>query len=348
MDAITRFLNACRREPVDRPPVWLMRQAGRYQATYQAVRKKVSFMELCRTPELACEVTMMPLDQLGADAAILFSDILVPLEPMGAKVWFEGGPNVAPPVRDAAGVDRLRMDAGVADEVGYVYEAVELIRRELGDSLPLLGFSGSPWTLASYLVEGGSSRHHHELKSLMYGEPEALERLLDGVSTVVSAYLRRQIEAGCDAVQLFDSWGGLLDPARWQRFSGRWLTRILEDIRDTGVPTIVYVNGGAHLLDELSMLPCDVLSVDWRTPLADVRARIGDSQALQGNVDPAILRAPIPVIRESVRECLESYGPDPGHVMNLGHGITPDATVETAKAFVDAAKEFGEAFGGTP
>ena len=256
MDPTQRLLRACRREPVDRAPVWLMRQAGRFMASYQAVRKRVSFMELCRTPELACEVTMMPIDQLGVDSAILFSDILVPLEPMGVEVSFPAGPRVAPPVRTVADIDALRWD-GVAEEVGYVYEAVRLIKSELNGRVPLLGFAGSPWTLASYLVEGGSSRNLHELKSLMYNEPEALERLLEKLSAVITDYLRRQIAAGADAVQIFDSWGGALAEPEWRRFSGRYTAMVMRDLADTGVPLIHYVNGGSHLLEATAELPCE-------------------------------------------------------------------------------------------
>ncbi|MCB9728607.1 MAG: uroporphyrinogen decarboxylase [Deltaproteobacteria bacterium] len=347
MHPIERFVAACRCQPVDRPPVWLMRQAGRYMPSYQAVRRRYSFMDLCRTPEAACEVTMQPIDELGVDAAILFSDILVPLEPMGVRVGFEHGPVVEPAVRSVAAIDALRSE-GVADEVPYVYEAVRLIRRELGGRLPLLGFAGSPWTLASYLVEGGSSRNLHELKHLLYAEPAALERLLDKLTDVVIAYLGRQIDAGVDAVQVFDSWGGVLDEVTWRATSGRTLARIVEALAPTGVPVLLYVHGGPHLLGALSEMGATGLSVDWRVPLSEVRRIVGPGTALQGNVDPGILRAPVPVIREAVAQCLASHGPGPGHIMNLGHGITPDATVAAARAFVEAAQEFGPAYGGEP
>jgi uroporphyrinogen decarboxylase len=345
MHPIARFAAACRSEPVDRPPVWLMRQAGRYMASYQAVRSRYSFMDLCRTPEVACEVTMQPINELGVDAAILFSDILVPLEPMGVSVGFEKGPVVEPAVRSVAAIDALRSE-GVADEVPYVYEAVRMIRRELGGRLPLLGFAGSPWTLASYLIEGGSSRNLHELKHLMYAEPAALGRLLDKLTDVVIAYLGHQIEAGVDAVQVFDSWGGVLDATTWRATSGRTLKRIVDALAPTGVPVLLYVHAGPHLLDALAELGATGLSVDWRLPLSEVRRRVGPKVALQGNVDPAILRAPVPVIRQAVADCLASHGRGPGHIMNLGHGITPDATVAAARAFVEAAQELGVGYGG--
>ena len=345
MNPTQRFLNACYGKPVDRPPVWLMRQAGRYMDTYQAVRKRVSFMELCRTPELACEVTMMPIEQLGVDAAILFSDILVPLEPMGVKVWFDGGPQIAPAVRSVADIDKLRAE-GVADDVGYVYEAIGLIRKSLASAgLPLLGFSGSPWTLASYLVEGGTSRNHHELKRLMYAEPEALHRLLDKLATVVSAYLRRQVEAGVNAVQIFDTWGVLLDRPTWEEFSGQYTARIMRELADLGVPLIHFAKG-THLLDAVSALPCDVVSVDWTVSLASLREALGEGRGIQGNIDPALMRAPDDVIERAALRCLEDHGPGPGHIVNFGHGITPDANVHAARHLVQAIQSQGSAFGG--
>lgn len=341
MDATERFLKVCRREEVDRPPVWLMRQAGRYMSTYQAVRKRVSFMELCRSPELCTEVAMMPIDQLGVDAAILFSDILVPLEPMGAKVFFDGkGPHVEPPVRSVADIERMR-STGVADDVGFVYEALSQIKTALGGRAPLLGFSGAPWTLATYLVEGGTSRNHHNLRELMYAEPEALELLLDKLTTVIIEYLRHQIDAGADAVQIFDTWGGALTEAQWRRFSGRFTKRVFEALADTGVPRIHFVQGGAHLLAATAELPCEVLSVDWRQPLEEVLRVTGGRYALQGNMDPGVLRAPAAVIGSEVRAVMDSYGSGPGHIMNLGHGITPDVTVDAARAMVDSAQSHG-------
>jgi uroporphyrinogen decarboxylase len=345
MDATQRFLNACRRQPVDRPPVWIMRQAGRYMPSYRKVREKVSFLELCRTPELACEVTLQPIDQLGVDAAILFSDILVPLEPMGLDVDFTPGPVIANPVRTHADVESLRVD-GAAEEIGYVYEAVRQIKRALGGRVPLLGFAGAPFTLASYAIEGGTSRNHHEIKRLMYAEPETLDRVLTKITDVIIDYLRRQISAGVDAVQLFDTWGGILTNAQWQRFSRRYTARILEALKDTGVPTIHYIKDGAHLLADLGALPCDVLSVDWRMPLGQVREATGGRHALQGNIDPAVLTAGPEVIAAAVRANFESYGNEPGHIVNLGHGITPDVTVEAAKTLVAEVQEQGLAYGG--
>ena len=344
MDPTQRFINACRRQPVDRPPVWIMRQAGRYMPSYQAVRAKHSFLEVCHNPELACQVTMMPIDQIDVDAAILFSDIMIPLEPMGIDVDFNPGPVLSPPVRSEDDVKRLVVD-GVADACGHVYEAVERIKAKLAGRVPLLGFSGAPFTLATYMVEGATSRHHHEIKEMMYRHPEVLESLLGKIASVVSGYLRRQIEAGCDAIQLFDTWGGLLGLENWKRFSMPFAARVMEDLKDTGAPIIFYIQNGGHLWPALNQLPCDVLSVDWRQSLGQAKTLSGGRFALQGNLDPGLLRAPADVIRKHVRTALESYGPEPGLIVNLGHGITPDATPEAAKAFVQAVKEIGPEFG---
>ncbi|MCB9736476.1 MAG: uroporphyrinogen decarboxylase [Deltaproteobacteria bacterium] len=348
MNPIDRFIRACRRKPVDRPPIWIMRQAGRYMPSYQEVRKRVSFMELCRTPEIACEVTMMPIDQLGVDAAILFSDILVPLEGMGLEVSFgDGGPHVGPPLRSEADVERLEVDHA-AERVSYVYDAVRLIKQELGQRAPLLGFAGAPLTLASYAIEGGSSKTLHELRRMMYDAPELLEELLDKLATVVAVYLRHQIEAGVDAIQLFDTWGGQLTLAQWRRFSQPYSERILSEVRDLGVPSIHYCLGSAHLTSALAELPCDALSVDWREPLSEVRRATGGRYALQGNIDAGVLRASKRQIHWAVADCLADYGNQPGHILNLGHGITPDVSVEAARELVIAAKELGQGYGGTP
>jgi uroporphyrinogen decarboxylase len=344
MDPTTRFLNACRRLPVDRPPVWIMRQAGRYMASYQAVRKQHTFLEVCRSPDLACEVAMMPIDQLDVDAAILFSDIMVPLEPMGIGIDFNPGPILDPPVRTRKQVDALRVD-GAADEVDYVYAAVRKIKDTLAGRVPLLGFAGSPFTLATYAIEGGTSRHHHELKRMVYDEPATLEALLSKIAQVITPYLRKQIEAGCDAVQLFDTWGGILNLAQWRRFSLPFAKAVMDGLADTGVPIIFYIQNGTHLWPALRELPCEVLSVDWRQSLRQVKRETEGRYAIQGNLDPGVLRASSEVIQRQVAEMIASFGPDPGLIVNLGHGITPDVTVEAAKALVDAVKEVGPRFG---
>jgi uroporphyrinogen decarboxylase len=321
-----------------------MRQAGRYMRTYRDLREKVGFMELCRTPELVCQVTLMPIEQLGVDAAILFSDILVPLEGMGLEVDLEEGPRVRPALRDRAAIDGLVVEEAAA-RVDYVADAVRLVRRELGDELPLIGFAGAPFTLASYAIEGGPSKHHHELKHLMYGDPDAFHALLGKLTRVVTDCLRRQIEAGCDTIQLFDSWAGVLDVDQYETFAARYVRQVLDNLADLGVPRIVFVPDAAHLWPRLAKLPCEVLGADWRLPLGEVRRLVGDKVALQGNLDPGVLRAPWQEIQRGVVRTLASYGPGPGHVFNLGHGITPDASVDAARVLVDAVKLYGPQYG---
>ena len=340
MDATERFINACYGRPVDRPPVWIMRQAGRYMASYQAVRKENTFLEVCKTPELACKVTMMPIDQLEPDAAILFSDIMVPMEGMGLGLDFRPGPHLEPPVRSMADVERLQVE-GVADTLEYVYEAIRVIKDALNDRVPLLGFAGSPFTLACYSVEGTSTRHHHHIKKMMLTEPEVLEALLGKLADVVSDFLGRQIDAGVQGVQLFDTWGGILDEASWRRFSLPFAKRVFEALEDRGVPRIFYLQNGAHLLDSLKEMPCEVLSVDWRQPLSKVREAVGPKFALQGNLDPALMTTDPETIRAAVKAFFDELGSAQGIIVNLGHGITPDANVPAAQALVDAVKEFG-------
>ena len=340
MDANERFINACYGKPVDRPPVWIIRQAGRYMASYQAVRKQHSFLEVCKTPELACKVTMMPIDELEPDAAILFSDIMVPMEGMGLSLDFRPGPVLDPPVRTMADVDKLTVE-GVENTLDYVYAAIREIKRALDGRVPLLGFAGSPFTLACYSVEGSTTRHHHHLKHMMLTQPEVLEALLSKLADVVAAFLRRQIEAGVQGVQLFDTWGGILSDKQWRRFSMPYARRVFESLEDLGVPRIFYIQNGAHLLASVKELPCEVLSVDWRQPLAQVRELVGSRFALQGNLDPALMTTDPETIRNAVRVFFDELGSAQGVIVNLGHGITPDASVPAAKALVDAVKEFG-------
>ena len=333
------FLRTCRGEATERRPVWIMRQAGRYLPEYRAIRQKVDFLTLCKTPALAAEVTIQPVDILGVDAAILFADILLPLEAMGAELVFVkgDGPTFPNPVRNREDVARLRAPE-VEETLGYVFEAIRTVRRELAGRVPLLGFGGTPWTLAAYLVEGGGSKHFEHLLAWSYGDPEGLGVLLDRVADVSVAYLRGQIAAGAQALQLFDTWGGLLSLERWRTVALPPLRKIVDALQGT-VPLIYYCNGGGHLLPALAELPVDVLSVDWRLPLSEVRARIGPQgpQILQGNLDPAALLAPIPEIERRTAELL-AEGQGGGHIVNLGHGILPMVPVENAKAFVAAVK----------
>ena len=336
------FLRECRGEPTERRPVWMMRQAGRYLPEYRAVRERVDFLTLCRTPELAVEVTLQPVRLVGVDAAILFADILLPLDAMGAGLRFAkgDGPGFERPVRHRDQIASLG-EPDVERELGYVMAALRLARRELDGAVPLIGFGGTPWTLAAYLVEGGVSKSHGHLLGWSYEDPDGLRRLLDRLADVSARYLAAQVEAGAQALQLFDTWGGLLDRTRWRELALPSLLRVLEPLRGSDgrnrVPLVYYINGGAHLLPELAALPVEVLSVDWRVPLDEVRAAVGPGKVLQGNLDPAALLAPVERIAERTADLLRR-GAGGGHVVNLGHGILPQTPPAHARAFVAAAK----------
>ncbi|HZF11333.1 MAG TPA: uroporphyrinogen decarboxylase [Thermoanaerobaculia bacterium] len=348
------FLRACRGETTERLPVWIMRQAGRYLPEYRAVRQKADFLTLCKTPELAAEVTLQPVDILGVDAAILFADILLPLEAMGAELVFAAGdgPTFPTPVRtreQAAALPALtRADA--EERLGYVYDAMRLVRKELAGRVPLLGFGGTPWTLAAYLVEGGGSKSFSHLLGWSYEDPEGLGLLLDRVADTSLAYLEGQVAAGAQALQLFDTWGGLLDLERWRSLALPPLRKVVKGLLASTprVPLIYYINGGSHLLPGLAELEVDVLSVDWRQPLSEVR-RVVEADGpggrknwvLQGNLDPAALLAPIPEIERRVERMLQEGATERGwgHIANLGHGILPTVPVDHARAFVRAVQE---------
>ena len=340
------FLRALLREPVERTPVWMMRQAGRYLPEYRRVREQAgSFMTLCTTPELACEVTLQPLERYRLDAAILFSDILTIPDAMGLGLEFvEGeGPQFRHPVSTAADIARLA-PPDPSGELRYVTDAVRLIKRELGGRVPLIGFSGSPWTLATYMVEGRSSREFRKIKGLMYGQPELLHQLLDILAQAVASYLAAQIEAGVDAIMVFDTWGGVLNPVQYRQFSLAYAQRALAEIsRPTSgprIPAILFTKGGGQWLEDMADTGYDALGLDWTTDIGKARARVGDRVALQGNLDPQALYAPIPRLREEVKAILESYGPGSGHVFNLGHGVWPDVNPENVGAMIEAVHEF--------
>jgi len=336
-----RFLRACRREAVDVTPVWFMRQAGRYMPEYRALREKHSLLELCKEPELACEVTLQPL-RLGVDAAILFADILLPLEPMGAPFEFAKGegPVVHSPIASRAQIDALRV-IEPEDGLGYVLEAVRTIKRELGGRVPLIGFAGAPFTLASYLIEGGKSTHFTKTKKLMYGDPEAWNALMSKLAEVVRRYLRAQIEAGAECVQLFDSWVGQLSPDDYREYVQPHVKHVLSDLMSLtpGVPVIHFGTGTHSLLELQRDAGGHVIGLDWRTPLADGWARVGHDRAVQGNLDPTVLFAPLEVVKKHVRRVLDAAAGRPGHVFNLGHGILPETPVDTVKAVVDLVHE---------
>lgn len=341
-----RFLRALRREPVDATPVWLMRQAGRYLPEYRATRAQAgSFMALATNPELACEVTLQPLRRFELDAAILFSDILTIPDAMGLGLSFaEGeGPRFARPVRNAADVAKLAVP-DMDGELRYVMDALRLIRRELDGAVPLIGFSGSPWTLACYMIEGGGSDNFSKIKAMAFSEPALLHKLLEVTTDAVIAYLSAQRAAGAQALMVFDTWGGVLAPHHYREFSLRYLQRIAGEFeRGEGIdrtPLILFGKGNAPYLEELSLSGAEGLGVDWLVSLEEARRRTGDRIALQGNLDPATLYGSPEAIRSEVRRTLESYGKGPGHVFNLGHGLSPDMNPDHVKVLVDAVHEF--------
>ena len=348
-----RFLKALRREPVDATPVWLMRQAGRYLPEYRRVREQAgSFLDLCQNPELACEVTMQPLRRFDLDAAILFSDILTIPEAMGLGLHFVAGegPNFHRPVRDVAAIDGLGVP-DPEDDLGYVMDAVRLIRRELDGSVPLIGFAGSPWTLATYMVEGGPSKDYRRIKALLYNEPAAMERLLGKVADAVTAYLNAQIAAGAQAVQIFDTWGGVLTPSAYRRFSLAFMERIVAGLQPAPdgerVPAILFTKGGGPWLEAIADSGCDAVGLDWTIEIGAARRRVGERVALQGNLDPAMLYARPETIREGVGEILADYGHGPGHIFNLGHGVTPEVDPDHVAALVDAVHELSPPYHAT-
>ena len=342
-----RFLRALRREPTDTTPIWVMRQAGRYLPEYRATRARAgSFMGLAQNPEFACEVTLQPLARFELDAAILFSDILTIPDAMGLGLSFAHGegPQFAHPLRDAAAIRKLAVP-DMDGELRYVMDAVRLIRQELDGRVPLIGFSGSPWTLACYMVEGQGSKDFATLKAMCWNEPALAHRLLDTLVQAVAAYLIAQARAGAQALMVFDTWGGLLGPAPFREFSLRYMQQVVAALQaDTvarALPVILFSKGaGAHLA-EMADTGCAALGVDWTIDLADARRAVAGKVALQGNLDPAILRASPEVIRREARAVLDSYGNHPGHVFNLGHGITPEVEPEHVKVLVDEVHSYG-------
>jgi uroporphyrinogen decarboxylase len=324
----SRFLKACRREPVDATPVWFMRQAGRYMAEYRALRERHSLLEICRVPDLATEVTLQPVRRIEVDAAILFSDLLLPLEPMGLPFDFiKGeGPQLEKPIDSPADIERLRTFEP-REALAHVLEAVRQIQRELDGRLPLIGFAGAPFTLASYAIEGGHSNNFAKTKSLMYGHPESWHALCEKFAAIVSDYLVAQIEAGVDAVQVFDSWVGTLSAADYREFALPHTQRIFQAV-GTRVPTIHFGTGTATILGELREAGGDVIGVDWRIPMDTAWQRIGHDRAVQGNLDPTVLLGPSHRMFSQTDDILGRVAGRPGHIFNLGHGILPSTPVE--------------------
>ncbi len=340
-----RLIRALKREPVDCTPVWIMRQAGRYLPEYRASRERAGdFLTLCKTPELACEVTMQPLARFDLDAAILFSDILTIPDAMGLGLSLhEGeGPRFARPINSKADVDSLGVP-DPEDDLGYVLEAVRVIRHELADRVPLIGFSGSPWTLATYMVEGRSTRDFAKIKDMIYREAPAAQKLLGLLSQSVGLYLKAQARAGAQVLMVFDTWGGVLGHAEYREFSLDPMAQVLSELQSdpiaSKVPTIVFTKGGGQWLPQIASIGCNAIGCDWTTSLAQARLAVKDQVALQGNLDPAILYASPERIRSAVAEVLADFGSGPGHVFNLGHGVTPGVNPDHVKVLVDAVHE---------
>ena len=338
----SRFLRACRRESVDRTPVWFMRQAGRYMAEYRALRQNYTLLQLCRTPDLATEVTLQPVRRIDVDAAILFSDLLLPLEPMGIPFDFVKGegPSIERPIRSAADVDKVRV-IDPREALAFTFAAIRQVKGELGHRVPLIGFAGAPFTLASYAIEGGHSNNFALTKGLMYGDPAAWHRFADKLAAVVADYLNAQIDAGVDAVQIFDSWVGALNEADYREFALPHTTRIFDAINGR-VPTIHFGVASGSILHVMREAGGDVLGADWRIPLDEAWDRIGHDRAIQGNLDPTLLLGPRDRLLNGARDVLTRAAGRPGHIFNLGHGILPSTPVENVQAVARFVHEIGD------
>ena len=334
------FIKACKRENTPRTPVWIMRQAGRYLPEYRKIREKSDFLTMCKTPELASDVTIQPVDIIGVDAAILFSDILVVPEAMGMKLELieSVGPKFANPIRTASQIQDLNIP-NIEEKLSFVLDAIKLTKKRLDGCVPLIGFCGSPWTLATYMVEGGGTKDFKHIKGLIYSEPLLAHRLLDKLASVLVEYLNAKIEAGCDAVQIFDTWGGILTPWDYKEFSLKYIKKIISSLNTNGTPVIVFSKGANHSLEEISKSGCDVVGIDWTISIKKARKKIGGRVAIQGNMEPLILNSPHEKIRTEVEKILKQYGKGSGHIFNLGHGITPEVPVENVKYFVNIVKE---------
>lgn len=334
------FLKACRGEKVDYTPVWIMRQAGRYMKEYQEVRSKVDFLTLCKTPELAAKVTLQPIDMLGVDAAILFSDILIAVEAMGMPLEFHDkkGPILGDPVRTKAGVDKLIIP-DTEDSMPFVLDTIKLLRREL--KVPLIGFSGAPWTLATYIIEGGSSKTFMHTKKMMYQNPGLFKALMEKITATVIDYLSAQIKAGAQAVQLFDSWAGILAPYDYENVIFPYVKAAIKALKKFDVPVIYFVNDCAGLLKIVKKCGADVIGIDWRVDMAKAAKKLGKKYSVQGNLDPLVLFAAKEHIEDRVKDILFKAEPARGHIFNLGHGILPETPVENAIAMVEAVHKYG-------
>ncbi|HSA59408.1 MAG TPA: uroporphyrinogen decarboxylase [bacterium] len=337
-----RFLKACRREEVDRPPVWMMRQAGRYLPEYREIRKSKSTLEMMKDPATACEITLQPVRRLGVDAAILYSDILIVPEAMGLKLDFvrDVGPVFDRKIENKADAHWLR-EKDVPERCPFVFETIKRIRKELSPDIPLLGFAGAPFTVGAYMAGGDGSYDGARIKKIAYQHRDVFRTLMEKVALATMDYLKAQVAAGVDAVQLFDTWAGTLTAEDYRQFALPYAREILKEVKSAGVPAILYIKGGSHLFDEMKAAGPDVISIDWRMDLTLARERAKGEVAIQGNFDPARLYAPPEVIRQETRKMIDAAGGSPGYLVNLGHGILEDVPVENAQAFVDAAKNHG-------
>ena len=334
------LLEACHRRPAGRTPVWFMRQAGRYMPEYRRIRASHSILELCKRPDLAAEVTLQPVDILDVDAAIIFADLLLPVEPMGLKLEFLAGegPSIDPPIRKLADIEALSTVNGA--ELGYVGEAIAQVKQQLMGRIPVIGFVGAPFTLASYMVEGGSSRHYLNTKRLMYGEPAVWRNLMEKIVEVLGPYAASQVAAGAEVIQVFDSWVGALSPGDYAKNVLPYSRKLIRRIQAVGVPVVHFGTGAGPFLDLLHQAGGDVLGLDWRMRLDEAWSSIGHEAAVQGNLDPVALFAPLPELRRQVEDIMRRAGGRPGHIFNLGHGILPETPVENVKALVKMVREF--------
>jgi len=336
------FLKACRGEEVEYTPIWLMRQAGRYLPEYQAVRANIDFLALCKNPELAAQVTLQPVDILGVDAAILFSDILIPLEPMGMRLEFseKEGPVLSEPVRSKSAVERLIIP-DVEEDAVFVFDTIRLLRRELENKVPLIGFSGAPFTLATYMIEGGSSKNFLHTKKLMFQYDTIFGYLMEKLTDTVISYLSAQIKAGAQAVQLFDTWAGILSPVDYKTFVLPYVRKVVSELKKEGVPIIYFVNNCAGLLKEVKKSGADVTGIDWRIDMSEAIRTLGKKMVVQGNLDPCALFLPKEVLEQRVKDILWKGESAKGHIFNLGHGVLPQTPVENVIALVEAVHTFG-------
>jgi uroporphyrinogen decarboxylase len=333
------FLRACYRQSTPYTPIWLMRQAGRYMKEYRALRKKYSFLEMCKNPQLAAEVTLQPIGQLRVDAAIIFADILLPLEPMGIEFEFakDEGPVFHHPIRDMKQIERLRI-IEPGEDLPFLMEAIQIVRKELNGKIPLIGFSGAPFTLASYVIEGGHSKNYILTKGMMYQDYPAWDRLMEKLSEVLIRYLNAQVRAGAQALQLFDSWVGCLSPTDYERYVLPYSRKVVDGV-DRSVPLIHFATSSSTLLERMKQAGGDVIGVDWRVDLGEAWSRIGYDVGIQGNLDPVLLMSPVHLIEKEVKRILERAGGRPGHIFNLGHGILPNTPVDNVAALVEMVHE---------